>query len=553
MRLKLALILIIAFLLRFYSISTIPSGFTPDEASFGYDAYSILKTGKDQWGHPFPMVLESFGDYKSPVYAYLSIPFVWILGLTKLAVRLPNALLGTLAVLATYLLTLEIFKKIESERLNVQFPAITAAFLLAISPWHIMMSRGAFEANLTTFFLPLSLYFFIRGLKNSKYFIFASIIAGINIFTYHSAKLITPLIFIFAIVIFRKEIFKNINIYYYISGFVILLFSVLFLVSMRSGSATRIYNVSIFKSSLMEAFSDRSKAINSGMDPVSARVIFNKYQAGFRHFMVNYISYFSPQYYFSQGPAEATYGMIPGRGVIYWFEFPLILSFVVFLIKNKPSKYLSVILFWFFVSPVPAAMSQGPGFAANRAVIQIPSLQILMAAGFVYLYSFVSKLKIGRLLKIGYLGFASIIFAYFLIDYFLLSSQKVSSEMLYGRLEASLWLNDHADGRSVIVSKSLSEPHIYIAFADKFDPDIYQKSASDWKYKELGLGWVDQIGTYRLGNYTFSSIDIPKYKKEKDILLVGKPDEFPEYVNPKEVIKYPDGKPAIYVVETPIL
>src|SRR3990167_1382093 len=106
----LAGILALAFVLRVVGLSSFPPGFTPDEASFGYDAYSILKTGKDQWGKPFPLVLESFGDFKSPLYAYLTVPSVAAFGLNKFAVRFPNAILGTLAVLAAYLLAGKLFR-----------------------------------------------------------------------------------------------------------------------------------------------------------------------------------------------------------------------------------------------------------------------------------------------------------------------------------------------------------------------------------------------------------------------------------------------------------
>src|SRR5688572_20592021 len=110
-RFFLPLILLAAFCLRLASLSSIPSGFTPDEASFGYDAYSILKTGKDQWGKSIPILFESFGDFKSPLYGYLTIPTVAVFGLNKFAVRLPSALIGTLGVLITYFLVKEIFGK----------------------------------------------------------------------------------------------------------------------------------------------------------------------------------------------------------------------------------------------------------------------------------------------------------------------------------------------------------------------------------------------------------------------------------------------------------
>ena len=192
-RFILPLILVVAFVLRVTWLDKYPAGFTPDEASFGYDAYSILKTGNDQWGHTLPIVLESFGDFKSPLYAYLTIPSVAIFGLSKFAVRLPNALLGTLAVLVVYLLTKELFK---DKKL-----AVVAALMLAISPWHIMLSRGAFEANLTTFFLPLGILLFLK-----ERYTLSAIILGLNLFTYHSAKLVTPLIVGFMVFLYRDRL-----------------------------------------------------------------------------------------------------------------------------------------------------------------------------------------------------------------------------------------------------------------------------------------------------------------------------------------------------------
>src|SRR3989304_6475119 len=121
-------ILLFGFFLRFIAIDKIPAGFTPDEASFGYDAYSILNTGKDQWGHTLPLVFESFGDYKSPLYVYITIPSVLVFGLNKFSVRLPNAIIGTLAIYAVYLLVIEIFhnKEEKSKVLNQKSLAIAS-------------------------------------------------------------------------------------------------------------------------------------------------------------------------------------------------------------------------------------------------------------------------------------------------------------------------------------------------------------------------------------------------------------------------------------------
>ncbi len=139
-----------AAILRFAFLADFPVGFTADEAAQGYTAYSILETGRDEWGTPFPLSPRSFGEFKLPLYTYLTIPSVAVFGLNEFAVRFPAAFFGTLAVLAVFLLVRKLFDN--------EFLAFFASFLLAVSPWHISLSRAALEANLTTFFLPLRFY-----------------------------------------------------------------------------------------------------------------------------------------------------------------------------------------------------------------------------------------------------------------------------------------------------------------------------------------------------------------------------------------------------------
>ena len=72
-----------------------PPGLFVDEAFKGYDAYSILKTGRDLWGERLPLFFRSWGDYNSGLYRYLTVPWVAALGLTEAAVRATGALAAT--------------------------------------------------------------------------------------------------------------------------------------------------------------------------------------------------------------------------------------------------------------------------------------------------------------------------------------------------------------------------------------------------------------------------------------------------------------------------
>src|SRR3989344_3594374 len=128
----LILIIIIAFSLRFPGLGSSLHSLDWDENSNAYNAYSILKTGRDEYGNLFPLANRSFEDYKPPLYMYLNVLTIPIFGLTPLAARFPAAFLGTLTIPVIYFLT---YKLMENQKMvNAKNCALLAAFLLAISP-----------------------------------------------------------------------------------------------------------------------------------------------------------------------------------------------------------------------------------------------------------------------------------------------------------------------------------------------------------------------------------------------------------------------------------
>ena len=123
--------------------------------------------------------------------------------------------------------------------------------------------------------------------------------------------------------------------------------------------------------------------------------------------------------------------------------------------------------------------------------------------------------------------------------------------MLWGNYEAIEWVSQNASEKSnVLVSRSLSEPHIYYAFVSEYNPHNYQKESESWNYSDMGLSWVDQLPTYKLGNFYFESIDEDKLKNKAFEYVVGYPQEFPENTIPEKSFKYPDGNNSVYVVKS---
>ncbi|MDO8503281.1 MAG: glycosyltransferase family 39 protein [bacterium] len=538
-------ILILAFLLRTIALTSYPVGFNPDEASFGYDAYSLLKTGKDQWGEPWPLTFRSFGDFKLPLYTYLTIPSVSIFGLSEFSTRLPGALLGTLAVLATFLLTTRLFR---DRRLG-----ILAALLLAISPWHISLSRGAFEANLTTFFIPLGAWAFLRGLKIPKWMVLSSFVFGINLFSYHSARLFTPLL-VAVLIWFYRDGFTPLHkgvIKYKWALTTFLVFLVVAGYTMFLGAGERGADVAIFNpTDRWASVADRRyEAVLQGFPGFLERIFVNKGTYVFDQFIGGYFSYLSPQFLFTQGAGEWTYGMIPGRGVLYLVELPFILTAVwLFLKKRDPA--LSIIVLWILLSPIPAALAKGPGFAANRAAIMMPAIQILSAYGGIALFNaLVKRSRISkRFLLSCYLVILFASLTFFLEDYRYHAPVQGAPSMLYGRRAATEFIKSVEDKyQGIIFSRSLSEPQIYVAFYKQWDPSDYQRDTPDWlRYEKEGRSFLDQLGEYRLGKYVFRGIGKTEGFGQ---LLVGKPEEFPQNIVALKTIYYPSGKTAILIVD----
>src|SRR3990167_1137617 len=174
-RLLLFLILLLASFLRFWRLDSFPA-LNADEAAIGYNAYSLVETGKDEHGNAWPIHFQSFNDYKPGLYFYLVLPFVKVLGLSELAVRIPGALFGVATVLVVYFLCRELFpdKKLEIGNWKLEIGEFAALFL-AISPWHIHFSRGGWEVNVATFFISLGLLLYLKGLKNPNYYVLSAL------------------------------------------------------------------------------------------------------------------------------------------------------------------------------------------------------------------------------------------------------------------------------------------------------------------------------------------------------------------------------------------
>src|SRR3990167_9281727 len=257
------LIIALSIFLRFWQLGQNPPSLTWDETAWGYNAYSLGIDGRDEFGRLLPIdYLESFGDFKPPVYAYLDVVPIKLFGLTEFSTRFPSAFFGVLTVLVTYFLTKRIFWNSKSKEMY----ALLSALFLAISPWHIMLSRAAFEANVATFFIIAGIWLFLAGVQEKKWHIVASIVFFIlSMYTFNTARIVTPLLVLCLGLVFRKKLIENKKqtIIAILAGILLILPTLGFLFSPQAGLRFKEVNIftdiDVVKTSNQEIINDSSK------------------------------------------------------------------------------------------------------------------------------------------------------------------------------------------------------------------------------------------------------------------------------------------------------
>ena len=540
------LIFTLALSLRIIGIASYPIGFTQDEAGIGYDAYSLALTGKDQWGQSWPLILRSFGDFKLPLYSYITIPSVYFLGLTEFSVRLPGAILGSLAVVATYLMVAQMTKRKDL--------GLLSALFLATSPWHISLSRGAFEANLTTFFIPLGVWAFLKGIEKPRFMMLSAVSFGLNLFSYHSARFFTPGLVLILLVSHWSQIKSDLLSRYKWAALVLGVFGFLAAFSMFAGGAKRGLDITIFNpTDGWAALADRRyAAILGGAPEFVARVVSNKAIYVFDLFSKNYFSYFSSTYLFTQGASEWSYGMIPGVGVLYLFEVLLLFAAVISFARRKGFKSMGLIILWLLIAPIPAALTKGAGFAGTRAAVMMPAVQIISAWGALFLFDFIKEKysKVwAKVFAFSLIALLATSLAGFLENYRYQAPVKASGSMQYGMRELIATIYSIEGGYDeVVLSRTLSVPNIWIQFYNKVDPRKVQEASAFWlDYEAQGVKYLDQKTKYTLGKYTFGDIVVRELSGRK-ALVVGRPSEFPKNTRPLGTIRYLNGEAAFILV-----
>jgi 4-amino-4-deoxy-L-arabinose transferase-like glycosyltransferase len=486
---KILIIIFIAVILRSWQITKIPS-LNPDEAALGYNAYSLLETGRDEHGASWPLHFKSFGDYKPGGYVYLAIPFIKIFGLTPFAIRFPNLIFSVATIYVLYLLIFLLTKN--------KFLANIVSFVLTISPWHLQFSRGAWESSTALFFLILGIYWLYKYIltKQKIYILIIPIPLVISLATYHSARIIAP-IFLLSIIFFNLKNLIN-------KEFLIALIFGLILVSpvaisfLKNGGMTRFGGVGITADTGPLSRSEELLNQHSSLNLLT-RFLHNRRLLYSMSWVEKYTSHFNLNFLFINGD-EVPRSKNPDMGQLYLIELPFLLLGLVKLISSKNNHLKQFTFLFLLISPLASSLTfQAP--SALRALPLVIPLSILIGIGIDTLFNEYLKKKIIRNFVIIFLVLSYVLsIIYYFDSYYNHAPKRYYFAWNSGFSKIVTFIeSEKSKYNQVYITDKYDQPYILYLFFSHYPPQNIQSQIKLTPPDKFGFSTVLTIDNLNFG------------------------------------------------------
>ena len=534
--------LLLAIFLRFYKLGQVPNGLYRDETAIGYNSYSILTTGKDEYGQRAPLYFKSFGDYKLPVYVYVTAATVKFFGLTPLAVRLPSAIFGVLTVLALYFLV----KELTEDRLL----SAVSSLLLAATPWHIHYSRAAFEVSLSLFFFTAGGTLLIQALtKNHRWkFLLGTLCFILSLYTYNLTRLLTPVLYLLFLVVYRKEL-KTLTTSEKLAtiGLSAILLAPFVATFTGSGGVASAQGTLITSSAAVQAQLLELRSYMIALPPVLASLFFNRFILTFWQYLQHLASYLSVTFLFLTGSPHGNHG-IGNVGQFYLFELPLIVLGIVASLKQKGVSQL-LLFWWFFAAVAIAALTREAPHATRGFFLLVP-VTVWAARGLMITIQWL-RTKTKRIQTI--LVSLMVLFALYNILFYLFS-YFVRFPVFYAKAWRSadaqlvelLKQNGHNFDK-IIIDKQAGFVYTSLLFYAQYPASDFQQTVK--RAADDSEGFSEVIS---FGKYEFRDIDWPKDFAQPNTLLITTRERKPLEIPALATFYYPQ-RPVVFAVKQEIV
>ncbi len=484
------ILLLIGIGVRVLLFGSIPPGLNQDEASVGYDAYSILNYGMDRNGFHYPVHLVAWGSGQSALYAYFAMPFISIFGLNVITLRAVNLISGIISLFIFYLLV---------KRVSNRSVALLSLFLLAISPWHIMISRWALDANLFPSIFLTAIFLLVVSFDDKRILPASLFFFALSFYAYAISFLIVPvfLLIVFLYLLYHRKTDYNITgtglLVFIVAALPMFLFIVINYLKLNSIDTVLF---SIPRLTGTPRFSTTSSLFGS-------EFLNNSYQN-----LLITIKIIITQ------NDELIWNAIPEYGYIYLFSLPfLIIGFVKLISENIRSKNFEksfIFLAWLIVSFLL-------GFLTNPNINRINTIFIplifLVATGIYYV------VKNLRFFTIPIIILYLISFSMFSFNYFTVYPKEIGQEFYESFGKAINYASQNPDVK-IYVTNQVNMPYVYVLFYQRIDPEIFINSV---KYYNPG-GEFQLVKSF--GRYEFELGDINKSENAEYIIHNSEEEKF---------------------------
>lgn len=458
----LGFILVLGFLVRLLSINIYPGGLNVDEASAGYDAYSILNYGIDRNGNFLPVFLVAWGSGQNALYTYISIPFIKIFGLNVFSIRLPMAIIGCISLIIMYKLLYKIWdKKV----------ALMGTAFLVICPWHIMKSRWGLESNIFPDIILLAVLVLICGIKNNKkgYMYLSFVIFGISAYAYGTSYFFLPIFLIPLLIYLIKK--REINIK---QAFISI--GIVFIVSLPIILCVLINKFDLPQINL--PFCTIPRLQENRFEQLSSIFSGNIIENSLKNFIQSVTMLVIQN-------DNLPWNAMKNYGIIYLFSTIFTIIGIIKSFRNK-DVYNWTINIWFIASFLLLFVCE-PNI--NRCNIIILPIIYYTIIG---IYEVIKNVKYaGRFLSIIYvIEFILFINSYINTDY---SKYSTFQDNIQEVIEYAETLNVD----NIYMKYSFKEPYIYILFYSKENPHNFIDTVEYFRKDQNGFDNVKSFGKYR--------------------------------------------------------
>ncbi len=518
-------IIILAAFLRFYRLGEVPMGITWDEAAVGYNAWSIVSNGKDEWNNSYPLVFKSFEDDKSPIHIYITAASVFIFGLNDFSIRLPMAIFGVFNVLLIYFLVKEIYSK------NIGY---MAAFLMAISPYSIQFSKFNHESGISLAFFMVGLIYLIRFIKKKTSRLYlVSIFFGLSALTYHTALVFIPLITVVCAILFYKDLFIN-KIQLFFSICVVLVFLLVCFFEPGLLGINRLNQTSLSDQMIKETYIYESTQ--------------NLFLGRIELYVQRYLSHFTYQYLFKSGDPNPKFSS-QYTGQFYLIEGLLLVAGALSFVRNK-SRFNLLILSWALLAPIPASITGGASEAphAARSMFVMGSWQIIGSLGFFSILGLIRSINMRKIYSVTILIILFLSTFLYLKSYYLEYAPKYAFEWIYGMKQSVEYIQKHQEYEKVYITDNRAQPYIFYLFYLKYPQPEFMKERVLNTSNSKSYNLVTSFGKYHFGDW-----DPIESEPIFGVLYIVSPSQYDglrhkSKFNLQKPIKNPDGTVAFYIV-----